>query len=80
MVSVAHGASVWACWCSVLLLRTGVYGVGKQPRGSSDSATLVDQLLEQIGIGKGNCKEIIELARASLKPVTQSLRDIAEIT
>ena len=60
----------WCCWSCV-------ESVGKQPRGHDDDASLVNQLLEQVGLGKGTCKKATELARAALKPPTAALKELA---
>ena len=53
--------------------------VGKQAVGSEDLHPLGDQLLELIGLGKGTCKKVTELARAALKPATALLEGLATI-
>ena len=35
---------------------------------SLDDAPLLDQLLEQLAVGKGSCRKVGKLARAALKP------------
>jgi hypothetical protein len=53
--------------------------VGKQPRGAVDDAPLVDQLIEQLCLGRNSCKKVTEIARASLKPATEGLKAVARI-
>lgn len=63
----------------LLLCIVGIDAVGKQPRGAVDEAPLLDQLLEQLCLGRGSCKKVTELARASLKPASLGLRRVAKI-
>ena len=42
-----------------------------------DDTPLLDQLLEQLGIGKGSCEKVAQLARAALRPATQGLQEVA---
>ena len=53
--------------------------VGKQPRGAVDDAPLIDQLIEQLCLGRNSCKKVTEIARASLKPATDGLKAVARI-
>ena len=47
---------------------------------SLDDASLVDQLLEQLALGKGSCAKVGKLARAALKPATIGLQQIAKLS
>ena len=62
--------------CSIVPI---ALSVGKQPRGGDDNAPLVDQLLEHVGLGRGGCKQMTELARAALKPPTEALKELAKM-
>ena len=64
----------------LLCLLPSVIGVGKQPAGKVDDAPFLDQLIEQLCLGKNSCKKVTELARASLKPVTEGWKQVAGIT
>jgi hypothetical protein len=82
MVAIKRTPRILFTWTYFLFVwfLPDVLAVGKHPRGSSDDSPLIDQLLEQIGLGKGSCKKVTELARAALKPATQALREVAEIS
>ena len=60
-----------ACICYVCAVNTGA--------SSLDNAPLLDQLLEQLGIGKGSSKKVAQLAKAALKTPTTSLKAVASI-
>ena len=47
---------------------------------SLDDASLLDQLLEQLALGKGGCAKIGKLARAALKPATIGLTQSAKLS
>ena len=48
--------------------------------GRTEEPPLVDQLLEQLGIGAGSCKRVTRLARAALRPATSALEGVASIS
>ena len=67
------------CWCAGLLYHLHVIVAVNTGTSVLDSAPLLDQLLERFGIGKGSSKKVAQLARAALKPASESLRTVATI-